>query len=83
MAQKSIDVKVKSPLTASRYLLATAYADGKFRDVHTKILSRMNRDELHLVIRNDNTLSSLIWGGGNGKKKRNQDITIYVIHFVV
>ena len=46
----------KVPLKTSRFLLCTSLTDGRFRDVHTKIMNKMNRDELHLLIRNDNTL---------------------------
>ena len=43
-------------LPTSRALLTAEVTDGKFQDVHNLLLSKMNRDELHLLIRNDDTL---------------------------
>lgn len=44
-------------MTSSRILLNAELSDGKFRDVHTLILSRMSkRDEAYILMKTDNTL---------------------------
>ena len=54
-------------LQTGRTLLCTAITDGKFQDVHTLLLSKMKRDALHLVIRNDQDL--LLYGAVQLQKK--------------
>ena len=43
-------------LKSSRAVLDGALSDRKFEDVHRLLLSGMNRDELYIVIRNDQSL---------------------------
>ena len=43
-------------LKSSRALLDGALSDGKFKEVHRLVLSGMNRDELYIVIKNDQSL---------------------------
>ena len=53
------DAKAKSCVKSSRVMLATSITDGKFGKVHQQILSRMKRDDLHLIVRNDDMLLTL------------------------
>ena len=43
-------------LKSSRALLDGALSDGKFEEVHRLVLSGMNRDEIYIVIKNDQSL---------------------------
>ena len=43
-------------LKSSRALLDGALSDGKFEEVHWLVLSGMNRDEIYIVITNDQSL---------------------------
>ena len=52
--------EIKMPLLAARCLLSSSYAYEKHRNVHEKLLSQMKRDDLHLLIRNDNLI--LLYG---------------------
>ena len=57
-------------LHSGRALLSTAVSEGTFKDVHELILSRMKRDDLHLVIRNDTNL--LLYAAVQLQKKEKQ-----------
>ena len=56
-ADKANDARVTVyALKLSRALLDGALSDGKFEEVHQLVLSGMNRDELYIVIKNDQSL---------------------------
>ena len=55
-----------SDLQSSRSYLAAATVES-FQDVHSKVLSKMNHDEVHLIIRNDDNL--LMYGAVLMQKK--------------
>ena len=51
--------KLKTPLLASSLLLSSHCSNGNFHDAQDKILSKMNRNDFHLIIRNDGNLVAL------------------------
>ena len=56
-ADKANDARVTvCALKTSHALLDRALSDGKFEEVHRLVLSGMNRDELYIVIKNDQSL---------------------------
>ena len=56
-ADKANDARVTVyVLKLRRALLDGALSDGKFEEVHRLVLSEMNRDELYIVIKNDQSL---------------------------
>ena len=63
-----IEKNSKKSLLASRFLLSSLFTDCAFHDVHIQILSKMNRDDLHLIIRNDTSL--LLYGAEQLQKKQ-------------
>ena len=53
-ADKANDARITVyGLKSSRAVLDGALSDGKFGEVHRLVLSGMNRDELYIVIKND------------------------------
>nr|XP_047143992.1 uncharacterized protein LOC124817685 [Hydra vulgaris] len=53
---KFMEISLNKNLSSSRAMLGVAVGDKKFGEVHELILSKMKRDDLHLIIRNDNSL---------------------------
>ncbi|XP_065642704.1 uncharacterized protein LOC136074327 [Hydra vulgaris] len=53
---KFLEITSNKNLSSSRAMLGVAVGDKKFGEVHELILSKMKRGDLHLIIRNDNSL---------------------------
>ena len=51
--------RLSQPLAFSRALLGMVLSDGRSQEVHKALLANMHRDELHLVIRKDESLMLL------------------------